>query len=204
MSTPEETIRQLFDRLNQKGLLDLKPRESLSFEFRQMTERVGRTGDVFVKLRVIFTDQHRIRDFIQQNSSFGLTENDVMTIFCNYLIQYSLDYIEVMKRFFVENLRQGARIDRRQIDTNMTLGTLMHSLANECDIQVLLALIPYEFRNILGHGSYWWQNNRFCFFDINGLVRELTFAEFMETMFRFDGVYTLIFSEYLSRLPPTN
>lgn len=201
MSTEEATVHQLFDCLDQRGLLDLKPRNSLTFEFRQMTARVGQTGNVFVTLRAIFEDQQRLQNFIQQNSSFGLTENDIMIIFCNYLIQYSLDYIEIMKRFFVENLTQNATLDGRQINLNMTLGTLAHGLANECHIQDILNLIPFEFRNILGHGSYWWNNSRFCYMDEHGTTIERTFAEFMAIMTRFDDTYTLIFREYISRIP---
>lgn len=199
MSPQEQTIRQLFDTLEQKQLLDLKPRSNLSSEFTHIVERVGNTGNVFSKLRQIFGDGTQLNNFIQNNSSFGLDTNDIMTIFSNYLTQYSLDYIEIVKRFFIENLKQGARIDGKTINLNMTLGTLVHSLANECNLNSIVPLFPFAFRNVLGHSNYWWDNNNFCY-DENGTIQRLTFSQFMDIMTIFDNTYTLIFREYMGRL----
>ena len=84
----------------------------------------------------------------------------------------------------------------------MTLGTLIGSLSRELNLPNLSSLFPYEFRNVLGHGSYWWNENmHFCYKDKEtGTEVVLTFAQFMQVMQKFNDSFSLIFREYLSRL----
>ena len=90
----------------------------------------------------------------------------------------------------------GKRISRIN-----TLGTLVHALSNQFNMPHLLPLFPYEFRNVLGHGSYWWnEHDHFCYVDEDGIDRELQFGEFVSRIERFDRTNLLIFREYIVKV----
>ena len=83
----------------------------------------------------------------------------------------------------------------------MPLGTMLVSLKQELNFPDIESLFPYEFRNVLGHGSWWWNNRKFTYYDENSKVTHLDFDGFMKKMVEFDDAFLAIFREFLSRKP---
>ncbi len=202
MSADEIIIHTLFENLEHNGNLALKNSTELAqTDFRPIRERVQQSGGVFNRYRRIFENQKSLNDYVQAHQPFNLNQDDVMTIFSSFLIQYSLDYIEVTKLFFIENLDPNSTLYGKQVSKIKTLGILVHHLKNQFNMPELLSLFPFEFRNVLGHGSYWWNTrHELSYNDKNGIERNVSFANFMNIMGIFDKTFTLIFREYMARI----
>jgi len=201
MNVEEQTIKDLFEKLDSNNKLALKKNDEFSVEFSKMKERVKQSGIVFAKYRKLFEDPIKLAEYVKMNSGFGLNENDVLKIFGNFMTQYSLDYIEVTKKFFLENLDQNSTLNGKQISKINTLGDLVRRLNTEFNLPQLLVMFPYEFRNILGHGSYWWNvHEHFCYIDDDGIEIELQFGEFMDLIQIFDKTHLFIWREYITRV----
>lgn len=198
----EKIARDFFDLLESKKLVIYKNSSQLSLDFKNTLEKTNLTSATFVKLRKIY-EPSTFPNFKTNMSAFGLSEDDLIIWFFNYLIEYSLEYIEQIKRFILEILPQGVKIGKRNvpIDSDMTLGTMVVSLRQELNFPEIESTFPYEFRNVLGHSSWWWNNRKFTYYDENNQIAELSFDGFMKKMFEFDDGFLAIFREFISRKP---
>lgn len=198
----EKTAKDFFDLLDSKKLVVYKNSSHFSLDFKNMLDKTKRTGDVFVRLRQVY-DPSNFLQFKKNMAIFGLSEDDLMTWIFHYLIEYSLEFIEQIKRFILELLPQGVKIGTRKvpIDFDMTLGTMVVSLKQELNFPDIESMFPYEFRNVLGHSAWWWNNKKFTYYDEHNKIVELSFDQFMGKMFEFDDGFLAIFCEFLSRKP---
>jgi len=204
MSTQNETIiSQLFDDLDNDGLLQLKAGSDPALEkFNNQRKRLNDSANAFNIFRHIVSNPTKLNEYQKSQAAFGFSDTDIDIIFWNFLIQRGLDFMEAEKAFFVANLDNSKTLGGKNIGDKMTLGTFVVGLDNQYSIPLLHTLLDFEFRNAIAHGSYWFDsNNDFTYKDNSGTEHHLAIQDFLNKMGIFEEIAILIFREWVSRKP---
>jgi len=199
----ESIISQLFDKLDNDGLLQLKAGTDSALEkFNNQRTRLNDSANAFNIFRRIMKDPTKLSKFQKIQATFGFSETDVDIIFWNFLIQRGLDFMEAEKAFFVANLDNSKTLGGKNIGPKMTLGTFVVALENQYSILQLRTLFDFEFRNAIAHGSYRFDSNGdFTYKDNSGLEHHLGIQDFLNKMSIFEEIGTHIFNEWVLRRP---
>lgn len=195
-----QIINQLFSHLEQLNAVIYRHPSTFSSDFKEISGKVKEENLTFHKIDKIFADQNKLKLFLQNMNSFGLTEPDVMRWYSHFMVEYALAYIEYCRRYFLEMLDHNRQIGGRRISFNTPIGTLLTAIENQFNFPDVQQLFPRQLRNVLGHASWWWDNGEFVFRQ-NGVLHRLSYGDFRNAMTEFEKNFEALFNGYMARIP---
>jgi hypothetical protein len=146
------------DELNEKGFLrkQITIEEEILTEI--ITERVNTDASSIFKLEQLFTSNKQ-DSFFTDVSKYDILKSDIMNYYMIAFTHQLLDIIERFKKYLLITLDKEA-IGLRD---NPTLGDIFTKLEHKKIKHGFDEIIDNKLRNALGHGSYYWKNNEFCY-----------------------------------------
>lgn len=154
----KQKTKSFIDQLNQKKLLRdwITPEENALVE--TVLDRINEEGISIAKLeRIIGTE--KVHEFVQSLTKFGIDTQDIMNYYSGLLVHQILDINELFKKYLVPSLDKKAL----SLTGKESLGQLLFKLEQVGIDHGFYEFLDKDLRNALGHGWYWFKNNRFYY-----------------------------------------
>ncbi|MDH5770208.1 MAG: hypothetical protein OEZ25_02825 [Candidatus Bathyarchaeota archaeon] len=194
-------FRQLFKKLDEKGYirrgLSHGDREKL-FKIMLMTGDFGQTFNYMWKL---FDPQNPNREYLWKKlDQIGLTDHHraylwIQTMLSNYLVN-----VEAIFRFtFLFFLNECFFTERGYKKSDMTVSSLLKALKKLYPpVQNLDKAFDTDLRNSLAHGSFWFENGRWCITS-DPHFKKVICLELLEVMMKFKkaNIVAMAFTDVL-------
>jgi len=199
----KKLIEDLFDKLEAKNLVEYKHRSEFPEKVKHIQNNRKEDTKTVRDFNEIFDDPEKFKkltDFIKDE--FDIEEKSTRRLITNYSIFHGFNYMEAMKSFLIQILKQGEKIGKRpyKISEDITFTQLAISLSQELDLPSFEELFPQQLRRILGHGNWFFKKGKLCYDDEDGEEVLLDKNEFFDILNDFDKTLSLILDEYLRRL----
>lgn len=194
-------VIEFFDKANAHNLIEYKPFSKFSKKTKNILQNANNSGHVYFSFQKIFDQPELLQKFYDQNlTQFGIMRQHSHDLIKNYFLFHALYYIEANKLFFVEILKHGIKIGNQNFMTGpkMELGRLVTSLSQELQYEDFKKLFPIDFRNILGHSSWWWIGDLIVY-ENKGKEQTMTLGQFEQTMKEFSDTMDALINEYQMR-----
>lgn len=198
----EHIVKGFFDRAISKDLIIYKPFSRFSRKTKLIQYNTDSSGYVYFEFKKIFDDPEKLQQFCDQNETqFSIRSDYSRGLIKNFFLFHALNYIESYKLFFIEILKHDVKIGKRQIliGSKTEFGTLVISLSQELNYKNFERLFPKEFRNILGHSSWWWIRD-LIEYEIEDKKHQMTLKQFEDSMKEFSDNMNALIKEYQKRL----
>lgn len=195
-------VKEFFDRVISKDLIVYKPFSRFSRKTKLIQYNTDSSGHVYFEFKKIFDEPEKLQQFCDHNETqFGIRSDYSRGLIKNFFLFHALNYIESYKLFFIEILKQDVGIGKRKImiGPKTELGTLVISLSQELNYKNFEKLFPKEFRNILGHSSWWWIRD-LIEYEVEDKKHQITLKQFEESMKEFSDNMNAMIKEYQERL----
>jgi len=203
--TPKERrriVRDFFDKAEAKNLIVYKDHSQFSEITKRIIKERQAEAQTFQDFWDIFQTPKKLitlEQFILKK--FGIEDVSTIRLMSNFFIFHALNWLETNKMILKEFIDPTKKIGERgkRITEDTTLNQLVISLAQEVKLPDFEKLFPKHFRNILGHSAWYFENNKFCYFDENKNEISLTQEEFVDLMNETDVNFLAITDEWVRR-----
>ena len=207
--TPQERskiVKEFFQKAIAKNLVINTDPTRYSVKTNKITKNVNNAAKSYQDFKQVFNDNTKLMKLQNFNlQEFGILHDDTERLLRNFFLFHALNYLESYKLILLEWLKQGIKIGsppKKKISLKLELGSLVYSLSKELAHPDFEKLFPVLFRNVLGHSSWWWENNILTY-DDNGTNKQISDQEFTDQMEEFGKNMTEMVDEYI-RLKGTN
>ena len=207
--TPAERkkiVKDFFQKAIAKNLVINTDATKYSVKTNKITKNANDAAKAYHGFKQVFDDNTKLMKLQNFNANeFGIFHDETERLLRNFFLFHALNYLESYKLILLEWLKPGVSIggpQKRKISLKLELGALVYSLSKELAYPDFKKLFPVLFRNVLGHSSWWWENNVLTY-DDDGTIKQITDKEFTEQMEEFGANMTEMIDKYL-RLKGTN
>jgi hypothetical protein len=120
-------------------------------------------------------ERANFNDLKNDIGKYGITERDMMSIYVSLILNQFLLMYAYLGNVLV-SLLKGTKIGSQRIRGIETLGTLLAAIETVTAVKLKGTVIDEKFRNALGHGWYWVQNDQIHYYTDGTLKNELTLS----------------------------
>jgi len=195
----KKIVSEFFQKAIAKNLIINTTPTNFSIKTQKISRNANAAADTYFRFKQVYDDPLQLKQFTDfNNKTLSIPIKDSELLLLNFFVFHALNYLESYKLILLEILKQGSKIGKRQktISLSLELGSLAVSLSQELTLPDFQKLFPILFRNVLGHSSWWWDQNRLAY-EENGFTKYLTIKEFSEQMEDFGKNMQAIIDEYL-------
>jgi hypothetical protein len=205
-------IKDFFDKADLKNIIVYKKFNQFSQKTQDILKNTSQTSVTVRSIEQFFSNPSSMKLFTGFNQQkFKISEIDSRRLLSNFILFHGLNYIEAHKLYLIEIINPNKKIGqlpnpgkkdtRKKVTSQLTLGQLISLLSEELNQNDFGDLYPKEFRNTLGHSTWWWKNGKLTYIDKNNVEKTLTYKQFQDLINEFDSNMTELNNEYIRRRP---
>lgn len=205
LTDPERKIiaKNFFDKAINSNLIVFKTPSQFNSKTKKIHHNIQISAITYYEFKQIYDDEPKFQKFCRQNEiQFNVKPIYSKRLIENFFLHHALSYYEAYKLFLLEILKHGTKIGKKRnaIGPTMELGKIVVSLCQELQYDDFEKLFSREFRNILGHSS-WWRVGEYIIYEQNNVEYKMSFTHFNELMSEFGKNMDQLVTEYYSRKP---
>lgn len=191
------------DSLHAKNFLRLQF-DSSDEHITKILLRLTSTNESFVKLFDTVSKLDRFPPFATAMNEFGFKEEDIMKIFMGLFAHVMFEEFEFLKTIMLmitEKKQYG--IDKngrpKAITGNETLGQILYKYDEIISDNRIQDNLNNDLRNVLGHGKWWIQNNKFCFENKRGVLEQYDLPQLLREAIHLSTFLMCFYNKGLAR-----
>jgi hypothetical protein len=170
----KQVVIDFINKLHDKTFLKMIVTSEEDALIDKVRNRVNSTGSSVNKLEEIITSD-KYEEFQQCLDKFGILQSDTMNIYGELFVHQILETYELLKKYLMVVLKK----DELELSGKEPLGSLLCKLEKKEIKHRFDECMDKEIRNVIGHGWYWFENNKFYYIVDPSLkkIKSLSLAE---------------------------